>query len=160
MSDLLRDCVNQIFDRYFGPGIAATSPRMSRPQTRRMVADDAPERMAEAHRAALDFSRAEAVRNAEIALEYLFVTPHGLLYAAGLKGKQPPRRLYYFATPPPLFDSIVEQIGGSQLAGRSILAVDKRFGHDLVFPLPMDTGFRRILDDHPVIQVDLTVQTQ
>ena len=50
---------------------------------------------------------------------------------------------------------MVERVDATSLQRGSMAAVDDRFGHELSFPWPLDTGLRHMLDAHHALHLDL-----
>lgn len=153
MSEQRYDFFGEIFQRYFGPAVD-TYPQMGGALVGRLLTltDDVPDRLAQARRAALAWCKVETP-NARTASEFFVITQHGLMYAARLTESR--RALYYLATPPGLFDPLVDQIDSAGLRDGEVVVVDSGFGRDLGSAHPMDAALRRILDEHLALRVDL-----
>jgi Glucose-6-phosphate dehydrogenase, NAD binding domain len=153
MSDQRHDFFGEIFQRYFGPAIGVC-PQAGGALVARLFAltDDVPDQLAQTRRAASALGRAE-FPNARITSELFVITQHGLMYAA--RSNDSRRALYYLATPPWLFDPLVDQIDTAELRHGEVVVVDSGFGRDLASAHPMDTALRRILDEHEALRVDL-----
>jgi Glucose-6-phosphate dehydrogenase, NAD binding domain len=153
MSEQRYDFFGELFERYFGPAIA-TYPQMGGALVERLLtlADDIPDRLAQTRRAAMAWGKAET-SNAKITSELFVITQHGLIYAAGLNESR--GALYYLATPPELFDPLVDQIDSAELREGAVVVVDSGFGRDLAAAHPMDAALRRILEEHLALRVDL-----
>jgi hypothetical protein len=106
----------------------------------------------QSRRAALAWGHTEA-GNARFGTELLVITQRGLMYAAELNN--PRRALYYLATPPSLFDPVVDQVERAERREGAVVVVDSRFGRDLAAARPMDAALSRILDQHWALRVDL-----
>jgi hypothetical protein len=152
MSEQRYDFFSEIFDRYFGRAVSAY-PQMGGALVERWLtlSDDA-DRLAQSRRAAISWGRVEA-RNARITTELFVITQYGLVYAARFNGSH--RALYYLATPPGLFDQLVDQIEIATLREGEVAVVDSGLGRDLTSAHPMDAALRRILDEHLALRVDL-----
>jgi Glucose-6-phosphate dehydrogenase, NAD binding domain len=178
MNQWLFDFLDEVLQRYFGSWVGSC-PRINRTDVDTLLTDDTYRRLAETRVAAVGWGETETTGDVVISAERLMITPFGLLYAAELKGSgrreasrpgprlvdepgpQPlpageRRRLYYLATPPELFEPIVDQVGVAPLPQASAAAVDNRFGHELTFRWPLDTALRRMLDAHQVLRLALT----
>ena len=153
MTEQLHDFFGEIFQRYFGPAIDAY-PRNGAALVERLLTltDDVQDRLAETRRAAMAWGKTENP-NAGITSELFVITQHGLMYAAGLNESR--RALYFLATPPALFDPLVDQVDTAELCEGAVVAVDSRFGRDLTSAHPMDAALRRILDEHLALRVDV-----
>lgn len=153
MSEQRYDFFVEVFLRYFGPAVD-TYPQMGGALVERLLAltDDVPDRLAQTRRAAMALGRAE-FPNARITSELFVITQHGLMYASRLNESS--RALYYLATPPSLFDPLVDQIETAELRHDEVVVVDSGFGRDLASAHPMDAALRRILDEHEALRVDL-----
>jgi hypothetical protein len=135
-------------------GAALTSfPRMRRPDVEDLLAGDTHRRIARARIAAIEWGNSEHVGKPEIISEHMLITPHGLLYAAVLSPQSQPH-LYYLATSRAQFEPIAGAVEVTQLPGGSVAAVDRRYGHDLEFPWPLDAALRRMLDAHEVLRME------
>ncbi len=62
--------------------------------------------------------------------------------------------LYYLEMPPSLFAPIVENLGRAGLLGRSRVAVEKPFGHDLASARDLNTRLRAVLREDQILRVD------
>jgi Glucose-6-phosphate dehydrogenase, NAD binding domain len=153
MSEQRYDFFFEVFQRYFGPAVD-TYPQMGGALVERLLTltDDVPDRLAQARRAAMAWCRLETP-NVRTASELFVITQHGLMYAARLNESR--RALYYLATPPGLFDPLVDQIDTAELRDGEVVVVDSGFGRDLASAHPMDAALRRILDEHLALRVDL-----
>jgi hypothetical protein len=153
MAEHVRDFFDEIFQRYFGPAIGAY-PQTGAALVERLLAltDDVEDRLADSQRAAMAWAESENV-TARITSELFLITQHGLMYAAGLNESR--RALYFVATPPALFDPLVDQVDTADLPEGAVAVVDSRFGRDLSAAHPMDAALRRILDEHLALRVDL-----
>jgi len=154
-SDPLLDFVDEVLQRYFGPEYSSGAP-MGREDVERLLTDDTRRRVEEARTAAVEWGRTEITGEVAIASDRLVITSHGLVYAAGMSAPGAHRPLYYLATPPALFESIVERVDVASLRPGAVAAVDDRFGHDLTYPWPLDTGLRQMLDAHQALHLDLS----
>lgn len=144
--------LGEVLQRYFGPGLGSW-PRMRRADLERLLTGDTYRRVAHARGAAVEWAGTEITGTVEITSERLLITPRGLLYAAQLSGPSSRLALYYLAAPPPWLDPIADRVGTTQLPPDSAAAVDSRFGHDLLFPWPLDVTLRRTLDAHEVLRL-------
>lgn len=162
MNEPVFSFLDAVLQRYLGPHLGSC-PRMRRADLERLLTDDTQRRLDLARLAAMDWGRTEIIGNAGITSECLLITPRGLLYAARLSQvmRTPSRHpgppagpLYYLATPPALFDAIVERASAAQPLPARAAAVDSRFGHDLIFTWPLDLALRRALDAHEVLRLD------
>ena len=70
----------------------------------------------------------------------------------------PPNRLFYCATPPSLYDGIVENLGTSGLAqnpnGFTRIVVEKPFGHDLETARALNRQLRRWFGEDQIYRID------
>jgi Glucose-6-phosphate dehydrogenase, NAD binding domain len=153
MSEQRYDLFGEIFQRYFRLAIGAY-PVMGGTlvETWLTLSDDVADRLAQPRRAAISWGGVEA-RSARITTELFVITQHGLMYAARFNESR--RALYYLATPPGLFDPLVDQIEIATLREGEVAVVDSGFGRDLTSAHPMDAALRRILDEHLALRVDL-----
>jgi Glucose-6-phosphate 1-dehydrogenase len=179
MSERLFGFLDEVMQRHFGPGFGSY-PQMRRVDVEKLLTDDTQRRVVLARLAAVEWGSTEIIGTVEITSDRLVITPRGLLYAAGLAASvwaAPPRTvprfrhkptgaartsagtrriLYYLATPPALFEPFIDQVGATQLLEGSAVAVDRRFGHELEFPWPLDVALRKMLDAHEAWRLDLT----
>jgi Glucose-6-phosphate dehydrogenase, NAD binding domain len=153
MSEQLHDFFGELLQGYFGPTIDAY-PRLGGALVERLLTltDDVSDRLAQTRCVAMACANAETP-NARITSEFFVITQHGLMYAAGLNDSR--RALYYLATPPTLFDPLVDQVDTAEVREGAVVVVDSRLGRDLASAHPMDAALRRILDEHLALRVDL-----
>jgi hypothetical protein len=153
MSEQLYDFFGEIFQGYFRPTIDAY-PRIGGALVKRLLTltDDVSDRLAQTRCVAMAWAKAETP-SARITSELFVITQHGLVYAAGLNDSR--RALYYLATPPALFDPLVDQVDTAELREGAVVVVDSRLGRDLASAHPMDAALRRILEEHLALRVDL-----
>ena len=64
------------------------------------------------------------------------------------------RRLFYCATPPSAFPTIVRRIGEARLAERARIVVEKPIGHDLVSARELDRIASEVFDERQVFRID------
>ena len=64
------------------------------------------------------------------------------------------RRLFYCATPPSAFPTIVQRIGEAGLAEHSRIVVEKPIGHDLASARELDHIARAVFDESQVFRID------
>ncbi|WP_433714995.1 hypothetical protein ACQP2U_13770 [Nocardia sp. CA-084685] len=159
--DFIDEALRQCFDAGAGP-----YPWLCRDDVEGVLSDDARWRVMHGRLAAMEWGSSESTGNVAVTSERLLITPHGLLYAAGLSA--PVRRgaarripagtmrrpLYYLATPPQLFESIVDRVSTTSMLPEAVSAVDNRLGHDLLFPWPLDAALCRMLDAQPVMRIE------
>ncbi len=153
--DPLFDFVDEVLQRHFGPEYSSAA-RMDRKHVEQLLTDDTRRRVEEARSAAVEWGKSELAGDVVIASDRLVITSHGLVYAAGMSAAGAHRPLYYLATPIELFESMVERVDATSLRQGSVAAVDDRFGHELVYPWPLDTGLRHLLDAHQALHLDLS----
>lgn len=161
MSERVFGFLDEVLRQYFGARLGSCPP-MCHADIERLLTDDTQRRLRQARLAAADWSGTEIVGNVSVTSECLLITPRGLLYAAGLRGAARrtsalvphPRPAYYLATPAALFDSVAERVAAARPLPASAVAVDSRFGHDLVFTWPLDVALRRTLDAHEVLRLE------
>ena len=157
MSEHLYDFFGEVFRRYFQPPIDL-SPWLGGRHVERIfsLTDAVQDPLEQSHRAAEAWGRSEA-GDARFGAELFVITQQGLLYAAELNS--PHRALYYLATPPALFDSLVDEMDRTELRDAAVAVVDSRFGRDLAAARPMDATLLHILDEHASLRVVLPVAT-
>ncbi|AFM19938.1 glucose-6-phosphate 1-dehydrogenase [Mycolicibacterium chubuense NBB4] len=153
MSEQLHDFFGEVFQRYFRPAIDA-EPRLHSGPVQRMftLTDAVQDPLEQSRRGALAWGHTE-VGDARFAAELFVITQCGLMYAAELSNER--RALYYLATPPTLFDPLVDQVETAELDEDAVVIVDNAFGHDLASARPMDAALRRIVDEHWALRVNL-----
>ena len=149
------DFFDEVTTPAFGPYNGAP-PSMRRDSVERLLLDDVQRRLMHGRAAARAWSVREHADGPVVTAECLLVTHAGLVYGAGLSPRHagPRRILYYFATPPALFESLVERASDTSLLPGSAVAVDSRLGEDLGFPWPLDAALRRLLDEQPVFRME------
>lgn len=152
--DPLFDFIDEILRGHFGPGYSSDTTT-DRRHVEQLLTDDTRRRVEESRAAAVEWGRAEVAGEVVIASDRLVITSHGLVYAAGMSSSGGHQPLYYLATPVELFESMVERVDATSLQRGSMAAVDDRFGHELSFPWPLDTGLRHMLDAHHALHLDL-----
>jgi glucose-6-phosphate 1-dehydrogenase len=64
------------------------------------------------------------------------------------------RRLFYCATPPSAFPTIVRRIGEAALGKQARIVVEKPIGHDLVSAHELDRIAREVFDERQVFRID------
>jgi glucose-6-phosphate 1-dehydrogenase len=64
------------------------------------------------------------------------------------------RRLFYCATPPSAFPTIVRRIGETDLAENASIVLEKPIGHDLASALELDRIVREVFDEPHVFRID------
>ena len=153
MSEQRYDFFGEIFQRYFRPAIDMC-PQTGDTLVKRLfsLSDDVPDRLTQVRRAATAWGKVETP-NAGVSAELFVITQRGLMYAAVLAESR--RALYYLATPPDLFDPLVDQVEAAELREGAVAVVDSGFGRDLASAHPMDAALRRLLDEHDALRVDL-----
>jgi hypothetical protein len=168
MSEYLFRFLDQVLQQYLGPEIASCPP-MQRPDLERLLTDDGHRRLSRARAAATEWGHAEG--NADVAVDCLLITPHGLIYAAALQGpatrraslpvpmprqsvEDQPATFYYVATTQALFEPVAERLAAAPPGQAVAAAVDSRYSHDLVFACPLDGALRRTLDAHEVLHLE------
>ena len=66
--------------------------------------------------------------------------------------------LFYLATPPRAYTSIVEHLGKANLphkaAGWTRIIIEKPYGHDLEFALELDEAIHKVFDENQVYRID------
>lgn len=143
MSEPSRGFLDVVMRRHFGPDVRSC-PRMRRADLERLLTDDAQRRLDHARAAAVDWATTDTHGAARITSERLMITPRGLLYAAELSAVS--GRRYFMATAPLLFGPLVDRVSTTRLPTDAAVAVDSRFGSDLVFTWPLDGSLRRMFD--------------
>ncbi len=74
----------------------------------------------------------------------------------GLRGAR--NRLYYLATPPKFFPTIVERVGAAGMAseeeGWRRLVIEKPFGHDLASAQELNRTIHKVFEEHQIYRID------
>jgi hypothetical protein len=143
--------LDEVLHRHVGP-THRTWPRVRRADLDALLADDTRQRLAHTRLAATEWGAGEAHHAVEITTEHGMLTPHGLVYAAGMIAG-PHRTLYYLATPDVLFEPLVDDTAATPLPGGSAVAVDGRLDRDLVFSWPLDAALRHLLDAYEALRL-------
>jgi hypothetical protein len=153
MSEQRYDFFGEIFQRYFRAAVDMC-PLTGDALVARLftLSDDIPDRLTQMRHAAMAWGTAETPHPG-ISSELFVITQHGLMYAAGLTESR--RALFYLATPPGMFDSLVDQVDTAELPERAVAVVDDGYRRDLASAHPMDAALRRILDEHDALRVNL-----
>jgi hypothetical protein len=163
MSEQLFDYFDDILRQYFGtePG---TRPRIRRADFDTYLTDDVRLHVLQGREAALQWSHRDASGPVDITARHVVVTEHGLLYAAELqvpvRSDTPPattwQHRYYLATPHAVFDQIVDRVHDAPPPRESVAAVDCRLDRDLTSMWQFEGALRRLLDDYPVLELELS----
>jgi glucose-6-phosphate 1-dehydrogenase len=64
------------------------------------------------------------------------------------------RRLFYCATPPSAFPSIVQRIGEAGLGDQAQIVFEKPIGHDLASARELDLAVREVFDEPQIFRID------
>lgn len=160
MNDQLLGYIDEILRGHYGPQIEESPPRLRRVQVEKLLTDDGQRRLGQAEHAAMEWGGNELHDDVRIVSERMIVTPLGLVYAAGIRGRRHRHQraggaadetMLYLATPRSSYDSLIDHTRGVVQRHRSMAAVDSRYGHELEFPWPLDAELRRTFDDHDVL---------
>jgi len=65
-----------------------------------------------------------------------------------------PRRLFHLAVPPAAFESVIDTISASGLAGSACVIVEKPFGHDLASARELNQKVHSVFDESQVFRID------
>lgn len=150
MSAKVFDFFDEVLRQFFGTDVESFA-RMRRADVEQLLSDDTRRRLTQIQSAAMELGQEAPGDRMHIDAQRLLITPHGLLYAAELSGTSH-RPLCYFATPPALFDDIVDGVGATPRQAGWVVAVDRRVARELAFPWPLDAGLRRTLNAEPVLR--------
>ncbi len=102
-----------------------------------------------------DFARAADYVSGDFAAESTYAALAERLSASGV----PPNRLYYLATPPPLYPVIVDQLGRAGLArpvgdAATRIVIEKPFGTDLASAQALNRRVHRPFREEQVYRID------
>lgn len=138
--------IDEVLGRRYGPQFDK-SPRLRRPEVEKLLTDNGWRRLSQAERAATEWGGTEFHGDVRIVAERVIITPHGLVYAAGLRGAE--RRdersgagrvgtMFYLATPRSSFDSLIDRV-------RITLAnLDEEILQSLAEPWSSNTEMQRL----------------
>lgn len=138
---MLRDCL----------GTAARIPRSA---FAALITDDVRLHALAGRTAAAEWGRCETHAPVSVTATHVLATEHGLLYAATLAA---PHRdpWHYLATPHSLYDQICDRMHDDPPDG-AVAAVDCRLDHDLTSMWQFEAALRRMLDDYPAFELELS----
>lgn len=140
---MLRDCLPDE-----GPPI----PRSDFPA---LITDDVRLHVLAGHVAAAEWGHTEAHGPVTVTATHVVATGHGLLYAAILTVPHH-GPWHYLAVPHTLFDQIADRMHDAPPPSGSAAAVDCRLDHDLTSMWQFEAALRRMLDDYPAFELELS----
>lgn len=142
---MLRDCLD-VGSR--------SSPQITRSRFPELITDDVRLHVLAGRMAAAEWGRLEAHAPVKVTATHIVATEHGLLYAAMLTA---PRHdpWHYLAVPHTLFDRIADRVHDAPPSG-AVAAVDCRLDHDLTSMWQFEAALRRMLDDYPAFELELS----
>ncbi|MGB5112476.1 MAG: hypothetical protein WBO08_13025 [Mycobacterium sp.] len=131
-----------------------SSPRIARSDFPALLTDDVRLHVVAGRVAAAEWGRAEAHAPVNVTVTHVLATEHGLVYMATLST---PHRdpWHYLAAPHTLFDRIADRVHDAPPPTGSVAAVDCRLDHDLTSIWQFEAALRRMLDDYPVLELEL-----
>ena len=139
---MLRDCLD-------------TGPRIGRPDFPALLTDDVRLHALAGRVAAAEWGRTEAHAPVTVTATHIVATEHGLLYAAMLTSAHH-EPWHYLAVPHALFDRIADRVHDAPPPSGSAAAVDCRLDHDLTSMWQFEAALRRMLDDYPAFELELS----
>ena len=139
---MLRDCLD-------------IGPRIGRPDFPALLTDDVRLHALAGRVAAAELGRTEAHAPVTVTATHLVATEHGLLYAATLTSAHH-EPWHYLAVPHALFERIADGVHDAPPPSGSAAAVDCRLDHDLTSMWQFEAALRRMLDDYPAFELELS----
>lgn len=149
--------MSDYFSDYFGAllhdCLQAPTAAVHRTDFADLLTDDVRLHALQCGRAADEWARAEGHTPMTITATHIVATEYGLIYAAVLAAPGCTTR-HYLATPHRLFDRIADRVHDAPpVLGAA--AVDCRLDHDLTSMWQFESGLRRLLDDYPLLELEL-----
>jgi len=151
MSDLSETDYFGAMLRDFLPA-GAPLPRADFP---RLLTDDVRLHVLAGRIAAAEWGRAETHAPVAVTATHVIVTEHGLLVAAAVTTPDRDGTRHYLATPHSLFDEIADRMHDAA-APAGCAAADCRLDHDLTSMWQFEAALRRMLEDYPVLELELS----
>ncbi|MCF6389931.1 hypothetical protein L2K20_23405 [Mycobacterium sp. MBM] len=143
---MLRDCLD-VGSR--------SSPQIARSDFPALLTDDVRLHVIAGRVAAAEWAHAEAHAPVRVCATHIVATEHGLLYAATVTaGHRGP--WHYLAVPHSLFDRLADRVHDGPPPGGTAAAVDCRLDHDLASMWQFESALRRMLDDYPAYELELS----
>ncbi len=143
---MLRDCLD-VGSR--------SSPQIARSDFPALLTDDVRLHVVAGRVAAAEWAHAEAHAPVIVTATHIVATEHGLLYAAVVATPHGDP-WHYLAVPRSLFDRVADRVHDGPPAGGSVAAVDCRLNHDLTSMWQFESALRRMLDDYPAFELELS----
>lgn len=140
---ILRDCL---------PNEGPPIPRSDFPA---LITDDVRLHVLAGRVAAAEWGHTEAHAPVTVTATHIVATEHGLLYAAMLTSPHHDP-WHYLAVPHALFDQIADRVHDVPPQAGSAAAVDCRLDHDLNSMWQFEAALRRMLDDYPAFELELS----
>ncbi len=151
MSDLLEtDYFGAMLRDFLPPGA-----RLPRAQFPRLLTDDVRLHVCAGRVAAAEWGRAETHAPVTVTATHVVATEHGLLVAATVTAPGAHERRHYLATPHSLFEEIADRMHDAALPV-GCAAADCRLDHDLTSMWQFEAALRRMLEDYPVLELELS----
>ncbi|CAN7678280.1 glucose-6-phosphate dehydrogenase [Mycolicibacterium frederiksbergense] len=143
---MLRDCLD-VGSR--------SSPQIARAQFPELITDDVRLHVLAGRMAAAEWGHTEAHAPVTVTATHIVATEHGLLYAAMLTAPHH-APWHYLAVPHALFDRIADRVHDAPPPSGAVAAVDCRLDHDLTSMWQFEAALRRMLDDYPAFELELS----
>ncbi|MBJ7464584.1 MAG: hypothetical protein JHD38_13195 [Mycolicibacterium sp.] len=143
---MLRDCLD-VGSR--------SSPQIARSQFPALLTDDVRLHVLAGRVAAAEWGHTEAHAPVRVTATHIVATEHGLLYAAMLTAPHHDP-WHYLAVPHTLFDRIADRLHDAPPPSGAVAAVDCRLDHDLTSMWQFEAALRRMLDDYPAFELELS----
>lgn len=143
---------------YFGAVLRDCLPAgapLARAEFPRLLTDDVRLHVLAGRVAAAEWGRTETHAAVTVTATHVVATEHGLLVAATVTAPGAHQRRHYLATPHSLFDEIADRMHDAALPP-GYAAADCRLDHDLTSMWQFEAALRRILEDYPVLELELS----
>ncbi|MGK2854606.1 MAG: hypothetical protein ACSLE3_11000 [Microbacteriaceae bacterium] len=132
-----------------------SSPRIPRSEFPALLTDDVRLHVLAGRLAAAEWGRSEGHTPVTVSATHVIATEHGLVYAAAILAPHRDLPWHYLAVPHTLFDRVADRVHDAPPGG-SVAAVDCRLDHDLASMWQFEAALRRMLDDYPVLELELS----
>lgn len=142
------------FTTLLGDCLGKPHPRITRSEFPALLTDDVRLHVLQSRAAAAEWGVSETHRPVRVTAAHVIATGHGLLVAATLTAPRHDPWLY-LAVPHSLFDPVADRVHDDPPPG-SPAAVDCRLDHDLTSMWQFEAALRRMLDDYPAFELELS----
>lgn len=132
-----------------------SGPHIARSEFPALITDDVRLHVLAGRLAAAEWGHTETHAPVKVTATHIVATEHGLLYAAVLASPRHHPR-HYLAVPRTLFDRIADRVHDGPPPSGSAAAVDCRLDHDLTSMWQFEAALRRMLDDYPALELELS----